>query len=172
MRRSGRAIHGFVGKTFTDSLGPSAVVVAIGIALGILVAAALADHRWVRSGLLMGLALIPIVLRWPVIVPFGLYALLLPFDTIQAGFGMTLTKPIGALAIAVLAAASLVERRLRRPPATALWCGLLLIWGIGSAAWAIDPDLVFGRLPTLVGISVLYILAVSIVPCRTEFHWV
>ena len=148
------------------------MVAAIGITLAILLGAALGSENWFRFGMLTFLALVPVIMRWPVIVPFGLYALLLPFDTIQAGLGMTLTKPVGALAIATLAAASLVERRLRRPPSAALWFGVLLIWGVGSAAWAVDPALVYERVPTLCGISLLYILAISITPSRRELHWV
>jgi O-antigen ligase len=177
VRSLGKSIPAYVGRTnqtvsrLADSVSPGAAMIAAGIALAIFVGAALADENWFRSGMLMFVALIPMIMRWPIIVPFGLYAFLLPFDTIQAGFGMTLTRPIGLLAIVVLAAASVVERRLRRPPPAAVLFGVLLIWASATAAWAVDSALVYERLPTLVGISLLYILAVCVVPSRRELQW-
>jgi exopolysaccharide production protein ExoQ len=169
MRWSGRGIQGVA--SFADKLSLPAAIGAAGVAFAILVGAALAGEKWFLCGVLMLVALVPLIMRWPVIVPFGLYALLLPFDTIEAGLGMTLTRPIGAVALAVLAIASLVERRLRRPPSAALWSALLLIWGIGSVLWAVDPALVLERVPTLLGIALLYIMAISFAPSREDFRW-
>jgi O-antigen ligase len=120
-------------------------------------------------------ALIPVVIRWPIVSTFGLYVFLVPFDSVatlsEAG-GATLTRLVGIVAGAVLLAAGLIERRLVRPPWAALWWSLLLVWAALSMAWAIDPYLARGRLPTAVSLLVLYLVAVSLRPTRKELYWV
>jgi O-antigen ligase len=118
---------------------------------------------------------VPIVIRWPIVSAFGLYAFLVPFDTVAAiseAGGATLTRIVGILAGAVLLLAGLIERRLVRPPAAAIWWSMFMVWAALSMAWAIHPDLARLRLPTVASLFLLYIIAVSIRPTQKELYWV
>jgi O-antigen ligase len=79
---------------------------------------------------------------------------------------------LGILAGGVLLAAGLIEQRLVRPPLAALWWCLFMVWGVVSAAWAINPDLVLQRLPTALSLVAFYVIAVSFRPSRKELYWV
>jgi len=135
---------------------------------------ALSNEDWFMFGGLGLLALMPVVARWPVITTFGIYAFLsvsLDAFPLLPG-GATLTKPVGMLAGAVLLAAGLIERRLARPPQAALWWALFMLWNVCSLAWAIDTTLVTERLPTVLSLIVLYLVAASFRPTRRELYWV
>jgi O-antigen ligase len=71
---------------------------------------------------------------------------------------------VGIVAAGVLLVAGLMERRLARPPAAAVWVVLLFIWAIATLGWAIDFDLARARLPTALSLLALYLAAVSFRP--------
>jgi O-antigen ligase len=131
-------------------------------------------QKWLAFGALVMVALVPAIVRWPVVSTFGLYAFaavsLDAFPLLPGG--ASLSKPIGALAGAVLLGAGLVERRLSRPPGAALWWGAFMLWGTLSAMWAVDSEPVLKRLPTAVSLVVLYFAAVCFRPSRRELYWV
>ena len=140
---------------------------------------ALGEGRWtlvavLPLALLVLVGLVPVLLRWPVISTFGVYAFLVPLDSVavMAEGGATITKLVGMLAAAVLLGAGLVERRLIQPPAAALWWCLLALWAVMSAAWAVDSDIVFGRLPTMLSLVALYLVAVSFRVSTKELSWI
>jgi O-antigen ligase len=118
-------------------------------------------------------ALIPLVIRWPIVSTFGLYAFLIPFDALAAlSDGVTITLLAGLLAGAVLLTAGIIQGRLVRPPSAALWWGLYVVWAILSTAWAINPGKAFGSVRTLLSLYFLYLIAASIRPSRKELYWV
>jgi O-antigen ligase len=127
--------------------------------------------QWLVFAALFMVALVPIVVRWPVISTFGLYALLTTsFDAFPLlPGGGTLSKPAGALAGAALLAAGLVERRLSRPPTMALWWAAFMLWAVLSAAWALDSEVALKKLPSALSFFVLYLAAVCFRPSRREF---
>jgi O-antigen ligase len=134
---------------------------------------ALAEQNLIVLALLGVVALIPLVIRWPIVSTFGLYAFLVPFDSVAALSGsLTITLLAGLLAGGVMLTAGIVERRLVRPPLAALWWGLYVVWAIVSAAWAIKPALTLGSLRTLLSVYLLYLIAVSIKPARKELYFV
>jgi O-antigen ligase len=47
-----------------------------------------------------------------------------------------------------------------------------MFWGVLSAAWALDPEPLFARLPTALSLVILYLVAVCFVPTRRELYWV
>jgi O-antigen ligase len=152
-------------------LSGSTAVVGIAILAAVLFGWALAEERWTSLTILLLVMSLPVFARWPIVSTFGLYAFLLPFDTVQAAYGsMAFTRPLGILAAVVLTAAAVIERRLRRPPLSALWFGLLVLWCAICALWALDSDAVFRRLPSLVSLFVVYFVAVTIIPTRREFY--
>jgi O-antigen ligase len=131
-------------------------------------------QKWLAFGALLMIALVPIVVRWPVVATFGLYAFLatsLDAFPFLPGGG-TISKPAGALAGAVLLGAGLIERRLARPPAAALWWGAFMLWAMLTIVWAIDPEVALQRLPTTLSLVLLYLAAVCFHPSRSELYWV
>jgi O-antigen ligase len=146
--------------------------------LGLTLAYGLAQERpplrWVYFVALAMVALAPVLVRWPVVSTFGLYAFAATcFDAFPLlPGGSSLAKPMGALAGAVLLGAGLIERRLGRPPDAALWWGAFTLWGILSASWALDTELVLQALQTKISLIVLYIVAVCYRPSRRDLYWV
>jgi O-antigen ligase len=157
------------------SVPPTALALLSALVLPPLIglALAVADEDWTLLFLVGLVCVVPLVLRWPVVTTFGLYAFMVPFDAVAGiGGGVTLTRLLGMMTGVVLAAVGLVERRLCRPPAAALWWGLLVLWAIVSVAWALDPEVAIGRLPTVLRVYLLYLVVVSFKVSRQEFSWV
>jgi hypothetical protein len=103
-------------------------------------------------------------LKRPLVVPYSLYVLLLPFDNVLAiSSGATLTKFIGIASTGAILLWAIGRRKFIGPSFT-LWLGfLLMLWISMSALWAIDLKASLGILPTYVGLFMLYI-ALSIAP--------
>jgi O-antigen ligase len=157
--------------TWNVPLSTGILIAALGLAP--LLVWALTSEQWLFLVALVLVGLVPVVVRWPVVSTFGLYALLAcSFDALPLLEGSTLTKPVGVVTGAVLLAAGLMERRLGRPPSAALWWGLFMVWAVFSTAWALNPDLAFGRLKNALSLFFLYLVAVSFRPSRKELYWV
>jgi O-antigen ligase len=140
------------------------IAIAAALCAGPLLGWAIAGEQWNLVVLVALGAISPIVLRWPVVVGFGTYAFLVPFDSVAAIAdlgGATLTKLIGALAVGVLLATILIQRRLVQPPFAAACLGLFLLWVVLSFVWAINLDMARSRLPTTLSLAALYFVAVS-----------
>lgn len=125
-------------------------------------AASIVLQQWAIAALVPAVAL---VILWPVEVSLGLFAFLVPFDSIatigEAG-GPTITRAVGAGAALILLAAGFGQRRFRRPPKAALWWGLFISWGALTTLWAVNPEKALDRLPTAASLFFLYLLAVSV----------
>jgi O-antigen ligase len=164
------------------SSAPPTLASIVGIAMFILapllgwsLAYALAYERqkWLAFGALVMVALVPAVVRWPVVSTFGLYAFVATAFDAGGGIlptGESLSKPFGALAGAVLLGAGLVERRLVRPPAATLWWGAFMLWVTLTAMWAIDLEELWPVLTTAVSCVALYLAAVCFRPSRWELY--
>ncbi|RJQ16370.1 MAG: hypothetical protein C4560_09650 [Nitrospiraceae bacterium] len=126
----------------------------------------------------LGVALAPLVLYFcmekPFIFPFGVYAFLIPFDevlsTTESGHGATLTRFLGIMTILTLTLKIIFEDKLARPGSAALWSVLLVLFGLLSAVWAIDPALVISLLPTAAGLLLMYLVAGSYRLRKSEFE--
>ena len=142
----------------------SATVLGLGVAYG----------KW----LYLGVFVAGIVVLWrPVEISLGLFALVIPFDSVSvlggdSGGVKTLTWFIGAAATLVLIASGLVRGRLDPPPRATLWWLLFAGWGASSVLWAIEPSLVIERLPTLASLLLLYVVATSLRFTKKELSWV
>lgn len=133
-------------------------IASLGICLGIWVA----REQWTYS-----LALIAClsVVSLPIEATLGIYACLLPFDSITrlgtSPDGRTITFYVGALATIALIGVGLLRDRLQAPPRMSwYWLGFAA-WAILSVFWALDEDAVFTEVPTLIGLLLLYGVAVS-----------
>jgi O-antigen ligase len=131
-------------------------------------------QKWLPFCAVLMVALVPMIVRWPVVMTFGLYAFVATsidaFPFLPGG--ATVGKPLGALTGAVLLGAGLIERRLGRPPMAALWWGGFMLWASLTTIWALDPDVSLQRLPSVLSLFVLYLAAASFQPSRREFKLV
>jgi O-antigen ligase len=129
---------------------------------------AIVQQNWLYVLALFG---IPLAVAWPVPVCLGLFAFLVPFDSIAriSGQGLiTLNWAVGAVAGAVLVIVGALTGRLQRPPIAALWWSLFIAWGALTSLWALDPEMTWERLPMAVSLLLLYLAAVSFRVTSTE----
>jgi len=106
----------------------------------------------------------------PFVLPYAVYAMLIPFDNVLAvSSGATLTKFIGTFSAGAILLWT-IGRRKFTPPSVTLWIGaLLMLWMSASLLWALDLKISLNVLPTYLGLFVLYIV-LSITPIeRRDF---
>ena len=109
----------------------------------------------------------------PLIFPFGLYVLAVPFDNILnlTAFG-TLTKLLAIISGAAIILYLIRTRRALPAPSSLLAWGALYTWAAVTAFWALDTKEVFTSLATSIELLILY-GAVSILPAeRGTIRWV
>ena len=119
------------------------------------------------------LAVLLVVARWPVGASLGMYAFLLPFDSVlisgqTGGIHLHLTWFVGAAAGAILLTIGLVGRGFVCPPRPALWLSLIGFWAAMSCMWAINTGVAVFRLPLIGLLLLLYLTAVSIRASQSE----
>lgn len=138
-----------------------AVLIGVGIGQG----------QWIFG---LSALLIPVLLVYPVQVGLGLFALILPFDSIavlgQAEKGRTLTWFAGAAAISILLGAGLATRRLKFPPAPTMWWILFSSWAAVTAVWALDLQTSLDGFPTTLAVLALYIVSSCFRYTETELR--
>jgi hypothetical protein len=110
----------------------------------------------------------------PIEMTLGLYAFLIPFETMttmatDAGQSETLLRYVGLLALFVTLGVGWIRGRIIRPPQTALFWSLFVLWGGVSTLWAIDQEWALQRLPTALGLWLLYMAIVSVRLTAKEF---
>jgi putative inorganic carbon (HCO3(-)) transporter len=114
------------------------------------------------AGVIFVLAM-PFILVWPVQVSLGLFALLVPFDSVSvigpASSGMTLTFVAGGVGTVILFFVALIGRRAMALPRPAFWWGLFVVWSLASVMWAVSPEDVWYRVPTALALLTLYLAA-------------
>src|SRR5438309_625625 len=139
-------MHPSVDRVWNRESAYRALLLLTAAAIGVLVV----RQSWLYLAALLGLCLVTL---WPVQSTLGIYALLVPFDSIlvlgSSDRGTTLTFVIGGLAIAVLLATGIGFHRLAIPPRAALWWMLFILWGAASAFWAYEQATVIHRFPTM-----------------------
>ena len=146
-------------------------VMMAALAMGPLLAWAIAGEYWRSLVLVCLVAISPIVVRWPVVVGFGAFALVLPFDSVSViadTGGATATKFVGIAVTGALLLTGIIQRRLVRPPLVALWVTVLVFWAVLSLAWAADVDR--ARTPAMTAVSLLamYLVAASYTVSEAE----
>ena len=124
-----------------------------------------------------GMAVLLLVIRWPVGASLGMYAFLLPFDSVlisgqMGGIHLHLTWFLGAAAAAVLLAIGLVGRGFVCPPRAALWLSMIVFWAAMTCLWAINTGVAIFRLPLVGLLLLLYLTAVSIRASEKELAMV
>jgi O-antigen ligase len=151
----------------------STVVIAITVlVLAPLSGWAIGTENWVMFSLVVGLGTLPVLARWPVVSTFGLYVLLLPFESVAMTRGATVARLVGIVAAGVMLGAGLIERRLVRPPLGTFWWIALVAWAALTAAWALDPEIATRQIPSSISLLGLFLIAVSLRVSRSELNTV
>jgi O-antigen ligase len=132
---------------------------------------AVVRQNWLVLAGLLGLCLVSL---WPVQASLGVFALLVPFDSVlslaSGEHGITLTFVIGAASILVLVGTGLVFQRFENPPKPVTWWMLFVFWASLSALWAYNQATVVERFPTMFSLFVLYAIASCYRMQETEFR--
>ena len=150
------------GWTVHRPLAPAGVVVAALLSAP-LAGWLIANAYWTSIALLGVAWLLPLALRWPVFI-FGAYAFSLPFSyvaVIADSGGVSIAKVLGLATVAILLTVGVVERRFVKPPVAALWFIVLVVWSLLSISWSVAPGDSSARMPTILSILALYLVAVS-----------
>jgi O-antigen ligase len=131
----------------------------------------IASEKWL---FVAGAFSLLLLLVRPIEVALGLYAFLIPFEsmtTMENGTGSTATllRYVGLLALFVTLGVGWLRERIIRPPQTALFWSLFVLWGGVSTLWAIDQEWALNRLPTALGLWLLYMAIVSVRLAAKEF---
>src|SRR5882724_11892856 len=134
----------------------------------------IASEKWL---FVAGVFALLLLLARPIEVALGLYAFLIPFESMttmdnSTGPTATLLRYVGLLALFVTLGVGWLRERIIRPPQTALFWSLFLLWGAISILWAIDQEMALHRLPTAVGLWLLYMAVVSVRMTAKEFSWI
>jgi O-antigen ligase len=134
----------------------------------------IASEHWLIVASLFGLLLL--LLR-PIEATLGLYAFLIPLETVTTMGNSTSKAPtplryVGLLALFVILGVGWLRERIVRPPQTALFWSLFVLWGGVSTLWAIDQEMALRRLPMALGLWLLYMVVVSVRITRVEFSWI
>jgi O-antigen ligase len=150
------------------------ILITIALFIAIVTAIAIADTKWIYLGALLAPLFIYFSIKKPFIFPFGAYVFLLPFDEILSitgsSRGTTLTKLLGILTILVLFLKGLLEKKLKWPDKAAICWVLLVIYGLLSVSWAIEPARVLSRFFTAIGLLVLYLVISSYKINKSELN--
>ncbi len=134
----------------------------------------IASEKWLFVATAFGLSLL---LARPIEIALGLYAFLIPFESMTTivnsdGPTATLLRYVGLLAIFVTVGVGWLRERIIHPPKTALFWSLFILWGITSTLWAIDPETALHRIPTALGLWLLYMVIVSVQISTRELSWI
>jgi O-antigen ligase len=103
----------------------------------------------------------------PVGAALGIYALLLPFDSVMipaevGGIHLHFTWFVGAAAACILFGYGALRLQFTAPPRSFLWLALLVAWASISPLWAINLSDAAYRQPVLVLLLIIYLAAVAI----------
>ncbi|HEY0797909.1 MAG TPA: O-antigen ligase family protein, partial [Candidatus Baltobacteraceae bacterium] len=105
--------------------------------------------------------------RWPVIVPFSLYAALVPFDSLPIGGIGNLPRLLGAFTFASLLFSVLLRRQALKPSRAIMLWAIAALWMTTTLAWTAllpDGETRVQQIVQLVGLGfVLSIVRVSII---------
>jgi len=112
---------------------------------------------------LAALAVVSLALLFPVETSLGMFALLVPFDQVLVlgKSNFTFSWLTGAFAGATLLLYGAVTERFRTPTRSEFYWAAFIFWTVASLAWSIDPATGMKRLPSVVGLFGVYIVAAN-----------
>jgi O-antigen ligase len=159
-------------RALSQGFGPQGFALFI-IGAAILLGLAVVRQSWL---FIAAVLVLPFLLRWPVRLSLGLYALLIPLEPLtivgKGHTGTTLTWVLGLVAGFILLAVGILSDRLQLPPRATLWWWLFVGWASATSLWAIDSQASLKHLPTLLSLLLFYSAAACFRIREEELSWV
>ncbi len=146
-------------ESWRSGLVPVAVM-AVACVLGWTIAL----EKWLFVSAAIALLLL---LVWPLEVSLGIYAFLIPFETMTAtesgtAPSATLLRYVGLVVLVVVPCVAWLREQMAKPPRAAMFWSLFVLWSAVTTMWAINQEDALHRLPTAVGLWLLYLAVVSV----------
>jgi hypothetical protein len=159
-------------RRFDARLSLSVGAVVASMAFALLLGKIAGEGEWLY--LALAAVAVPVIV-WPIEFALGLYAFLIPFDsvtTLGAGTtGTTANLLVGAMCGAAILGTGLMRNRLRWP-ARAAWMWLVFLgWSAITATWALRTDFALHELATPISLVLLYLAAVSWPITDKQLRW-
>jgi O-antigen ligase len=136
----------------------------------------IAEGKWIYSvALLVTVGAFFISIKRPFIFPFGVYALLLPFDSLLSltgNEGSTFTKSLGILTAIVFFVKGSFEKTLKRPDKVTIWLTIFFAYAFLSIIWATFPGITIGAVSSTAGLLILYLVVTCYPVTKNEFDTV
>lgn len=112
---------------------------------------------------LAGVAVLSLALLFPVETSLGMFALLVPFDQVLVlgKSDFTFSWLTGAFAGVTLVLYGAMTQRFRTPTRTELYWAAFIFWTVASLAWSVDPATGMKRLPSVVALFGVYLVAAN-----------
>src|SRR5579862_253174 len=119
---------------------------------------------------LAALAVVSLALLFPVETSLGIFALLVPFDQVLVlgKSDFTISWFTGAFAGATLVLHGAMTHRFRTPARSEFYWAAFIFWTVASLTWSIDPATGMKRLPSVVALFGVYIVAANFQITRQE----
>jgi hypothetical protein len=143
-------------------------VIAASLAAAYLIAGGSKKDIALALAVAAGPVLIYLAIRQPLIFPFGLYAVLVPFNHLSfvQGFG-TMTKLAGVLASAALLLYIVRTKQWVRPPRVLFAWLAFVTWICASVLWAVNPNASLYLINILLQLFALFAVT-AIVPINRQ----
>jgi O-antigen ligase len=141
--------------------------VAIGAFMVVIAANAIVNTKWLYLGALLCIPLLIYIYfkRNPFVFLFGLYAFLLPLDTILlpgvSGELSGLIKYFGLLTVLLLGVKGFMENKFNRPDTTVLWWILLSLYSLLTLVWGIEQHPALFMIRNIIGLLIFYLIVSS-----------
>jgi hypothetical protein len=133
----------------------------VGIFMIIGIASAIASSEWIYLAIAFAPPSIYFFTMRPFVSLFGLYCFLVPFDSIlvvsEQPHGATVTKLIGIASMSALFITGVFEKKIVKPDKIVIWWGFFVVFGVLSILWAIRPEMMYLRIPTALGLFLMYL---------------
>lgn len=112
---------------------------------------------------LAALAVLSLAVLFPVETSLGIFALLVPFDQVLVlgNSDFTISWFTGAFAGAALLLYGAMTDRFRAPTRSEFYWAAFIFWTVASLAWSLDPATGMKRLPSVVALFGVYIVAAN-----------
>lgn len=161
-----------IGSTVNKNT--SYILLLLTIIAAIIAAGAIVSENWIYLGIVISPFLVYLSIKKPFIFPFGLYAFLLPFDSVltiaNIETGPTVTRYLGLLTIFILLIKGSVEKKFIKPSVPTILFVLFVMYAFSSILWAADQESVWFRIPNAGSFLFLYVIVTSYKVQKSEYE--
>lgn len=158
---------------FAPYLSPQMIAMLLSLVVAVGIGFSIGLGKW---PFVILMAAVPLVILWPVQLSLGIFALLIPFDSVgalgQDKSGMTVTFVAGAATAGLLLFTGIAGRRMDKPRSQTLAWALFVGWALLTAAWALNVNLSLAFLPTVMSLLTIYFATTLLRFTRKEFTWI